>query len=75
MIFGNTAGSVGQQGTNTGNVAVGNQLNKGLENIFGQTLGNHGKLGTIAWNINGASHGIKGNGINLGNAVSSIGQQ
>ena len=29
MSFGNTAGNVGQQGTNSGNVAVGNQWNGG----------------------------------------------
>ena len=29
MSFGNTGGNVGQQGTNSGNVAVGHQLNLG----------------------------------------------
>ena len=29
MSFGNTAGNVGQQGTNSGNVAVGHQWNVG----------------------------------------------
>jgi len=29
MSFGNTAGNVGQQGTNSGNVAVGHQWNAG----------------------------------------------
>ena len=44
MNFGTTAGSVGQQGTNTGNVAVGTQHNTG-----------NGKTGSV---VVGTQHNI-----------------
>jgi len=46
MTFGNTVGSVGQQGTNSGNVAVGHQWNGKRQMTFRNTAGNVGQQGT-----------------------------
>ena len=64
MHFGNTAGNVGQQGTNSGNVAVGHQWNyngkrqmhfgnyNGKRQMhFGNTAGNVGQQGTNSGNV------------------------
>ena len=78
--FGHKASRVGQgvkQGANEGNVVFGTHPNKGYGNILDYTVGticSLAKLGNISWNINRASHVIKGHGFNFG-TVSSIGQQ
>ena len=51
MTFGSTAGNVGQQGTNSGNVAVGHQLNGRRQMTFGSTGGNVGQQGTNSGNV------------------------
>ena len=51
MSFGHTGGNVGQQGTNSGNVAVGHQLNGKRQMSFGATGGNVGQQGTNSGNV------------------------
>jgi len=67
MTFGNTAGSVGQQGTNSGNVAVGYQSNYGRRQMtFGNTAGSVGQQGINSGNVavgsqwNGGYYGRRG---------------
>jgi len=75
MYFGNTAGSVGQQGTNSGNVAVGHQWNGKRQMYFGNTAGNVGQQGTNSGNV---AVGHQWNGkrqMHFGNTAGNVGQQ
>jgi len=60
MTFGNTAGSVGQQGTNSGNVAVGHQLNGKRQMTFRNTAGIVGQQGSNSGYV-AVGHQLNGN--------------
>ena len=49
--FGNSFGNVGQQGINTGHVALGHQFNSKRQMSFGATSGNVGQQGTNSGNV------------------------
>ena len=62
MTFGNTAGNVGQQGSNRGKVVVGTQVNKAQQHVHTENV-------AVGNQVN------KGQKMTFGNTAASIGQQ
>ena len=75
MTFGSTAGNVGQQGTNSGSVAVGSQWYGKRQMSFGNTAGSVGQQGTNSGNVAVGSQWNGKRQMSFGNTAGNVGQQ